>query len=258
MILSYLKYWLKASYKGGHGVHSPFMYHFVTLILEEKYDYFAFRKIDLVRKKLLLNKTEIEITDFGAGSRIFKGNKRKISDLAKYSAISKKHGELLFRMVNYYKPKTVLELGTSLGLGTMYLASPNSKTKLITIEGCKEIGKLAQHNFNQHNFTTIELVIEPFESALTKVLAANNLIDFVFIDGNHSGVATLNYFKMLLPILSENAIIVFDDINWSNSMQQAWKTICHLEKVRVSVDIFRFGIVFFNKNLSKQHYIIRF
>ena len=79
------------------------------------------------RNSLLENKNTIEVTDFGAGSKVFKSNTRQISQIAKTAGISPKRAELLFRITNYFQPETILEIGTSLGLATSALALGNPK-----------------------------------------------------------------------------------------------------------------------------------
>ena len=145
--LKYIKYKLFAKHKKGFGIHSPFLYRFVSEVLYGERCFYAYDDIAELRYDLLDSKDEIKVKDFGSGSRVMKSDRRKIKDIAKYSAISEKYGEMLFRTVEYYKPKTILELGTSLGIGTLYSALPDRGATVYTIEGCPETAKIAAQNF---------------------------------------------------------------------------------------------------------------
>ena len=190
-IINYLKYYTTA--KNAHGVHSPFVYKFITELLENSDDgYYQFKELDEVRMELRKNQAIIEITDFGAGSKIFKDNKRKISDIAKHGISKKKYSELYFKLVNFTNAQFILELGTSLGLNTLYLAKANSKATVYTIEGCAELAKFAGDLFAKQNAKNIFLVNETFEKALPTRLKEIPQLDFLYVDGNHNYQSTLN------------------------------------------------------------------
>ena len=172
---AYIKYILES--KNEYAVHSPFVYDYITKGLMNKGS-MDLNNIELFRKALLKNHKQIEITDFGAGSKVFKGNKRIVSKLASKAGISRKRGELLFRTVNYFKPKTILEIGTSLGISSAYMASAFQESKVFTLEGCPVIAGIAKNNFSGFNFNNIELVVGEFEKTLPLILK-NKKIDLV-------------------------------------------------------------------------------
>ncbi len=221
-------------------------------------NYYALDDIADLRFDLLDCTKEIEVQDFGAGSKVMKSNTRKIKDIAKHSAINEKYGEMLFRLIEYFKPNNILELGTSLGLGTLYLAMPNSKAKIYTIEGCKETAKQASKNFTELNVNNISQIIGNIDIELPKLLDSINKLDFVYFDGNHQKQATMNYFNLCLEKAHNNTIFYFDDIHWSKGMQSAWEEIKKNEKVTLTIDLFFSGIVFLKKELSKENFIIKF
>jgi len=256
-LFRYLKYRRKAKYAGSFGVHSPFLYNLINAVIENKYLYYAMDDIWELRQELLADKTYIEVTDLGAGSRILKSNRRRLCDIVKNSAIDEKFGEMLFRFIVYFDPKTIIEIGTSLGIGTLYMALPNSKTVIHTIEGCPQTAETAKANFDLLEAENIVQHIGNFDDKLPEILEKIEKIDFVFFDGNHTKQATLNYFEMCLPKVKNNTVFIFDDINWSSDMNKAWKTVIQNPKITMSIDIFRCGIVFFNKDLSKQNFIVK-
>ena len=119
-LFQYFSYRLKA--KNEHSLHSPFLFDFYTEVIKLKKQYYAFEDIENVRTDLLKSKDKITITDFGAGSKAINSNLRAVSAIAKHSLSSRKTSELLFRMVDYFQPTTIFELGTCLGINTSYLA----------------------------------------------------------------------------------------------------------------------------------------
>ncbi len=254
----HLKYLFLAKHRGGHGVHSPFVFEFICDILEIEFPFYAYFDIDDLRFELENSKKILKVLDYGAGSKRMNSNNRKLSSITKYSSTNAKYGELLFRIVNHYKPKNILEFGTSIGLGTLYLAMPNSKANVSTIEGCPETSKIAIENFKKLKVSNIRLYENKIDEVIKSILNKKTILDFVFFDGNHTKEATINYFEQCLNNINNNSIFVFDDIYWSKEMTEAWNVIKTNKKVRVSIDLFQFGIVFFRKDLSEQHFIIRY
>jgi predicted O-methyltransferase YrrM len=252
-IKSYLNFLLKSSNQ--HGVHSPFVYDLVTTCFYDKKEYSEYQKIKAFRNELLQNSDAIEITDFGTGSRVFKSNTRKISSIAKNAGIPFKRQKLLFRITNYFKSKTVLELGTSLGLGTASMAFANDSTKITTVEGCKNTARVAEAVFNKYHLSTIQLQNATFEDFFKP--KSSEKYDVVFIDGNHNKEDTVSYFHILLDKINNDSLLIFDNIYWSKEMTEAWNQIKEHPKVTVSIDTFYWGFVFFRKEQEKQHFAIR-
>ncbi|NQY67082.1 MAG: class I SAM-dependent methyltransferase [Flavobacteriales bacterium] len=256
MILKYLKYLFRA--KDEHGIHSPFLFNFYLDVVKDQTPFYAFKQIEKLRNELLSSNKTIEVLDLGAGMKTGNGHTHSIKKIAKSSSISPKYGQLLFRLVNYIKPKTILELGTSLGISTLYMSIPSSTTKVITMEGSPEKIKVAKGNFDKLNARNIETVEGNFNDTLSKVLAENPLIDLAFIDGNHRKEPTLKYFEQIAANTNEDSVIIFDDIHWSDEMEEAWNIIIAKQEVKLSLDLFYFGIIFFKKELSKENYVLRF
>jgi len=255
----YFKYRITASNGKGHGMHSPFVFEFITKILNDKAVYPAYEKVEGLRNQLLNDNTVLEVEDFGAGSLIDKKNKRSISSITKNAAKPKKFGQLLFRIVKHYQPKTILELGTSLGITTSYLSVAKTDGRLITMEGSKEIADKAKQNFKTIELKNVELIEGNFDYTLSSVVSGLSSVDFAFIDGNHRQEPTERYFNKLLAKTNNDSILVFDDIHWSSEMEAAWETIKDHEDVRCSIDLFFIGIILFRKEFKeKQQFTIRF
>ena len=257
-ILKFVKYKLTAKHKHGHGIHSPFVYTLLREAIEGKKESDKFSEIEAIRKTLLRNSEIIEVEDLGAGSKVSKTNKRKVSTIAKNALTKKKYARLLFRLVKYFKPKTILEFGTSLGTTTMYLACADENANIISMEGSEKIAELAQKNFSKLNLNNISVKTGNFDKILPEILEGSKSLDFVFFDGNHQREPTLRYFEACLPKKNNNSVFIFDDIHWSGGMESAWEEIKKHKEIAVTIDLFFFGLVFFRKEMSKQNYVIKF
>ena len=255
----FIQYFLTASNGKGHGIHSPFVYNFIEKILTDKKEYICYSTIEAQRKILLQDETVIEVEDFGAGSTVIKTNKRVVKKIAASSLKSKKFAQLLYRIVQYYQPKTIVELGTSLGITSSYLAAGSTITKLFTFEGSANIAAKATQIFTNLEYTNLTLVEGDFAKTLPPLLSSLQEIDLAFIDGNHKKEPTLNYFHQLLQHSTNSTILIFDDIHWSAEMEAAWKQIKKHAKVTLTIDLFFIGLVFINTDFKeKQHFKIRF
>jgi len=253
-IKSFLIYLCKAKYIHGHGIHSPFAYDLISNRFEEKNPYYVYEIIEGARKQLLERKDSIYVSDFGTGS----SRQRKVADIAKRSLKSKKYAQLLFRLAHQAKPSSIIELGTSLGITTAYLASVNTQTPCYSFEGCPETLAVAKSVLDACDIKHVNLEQGAIDEKLPALLRNLDRVGFVFFDANHTKEATLKYFYWCLEKVSAESVFVFDDIHYSSGMEEAWTEIVKNERVRVSFDLYVLGIVYFNPELQKQHYICLF
>lgn len=256
MIKEYLRHLVTA--KTVRSLHSPFVFELYTNIIRSSATYDEFLAIENIRKSLLNNHQIIAIKDLGAGSRKTSNNERKISKIARHSVSNRKTSQLLFKLIRQFRPNTVVELGTSLGINTLYLAQAHPQAHLVTLEGCPNIAAIAQQNFSKGNCPHIHLAEGNIDYTLPVVLETLPLLDFVFFDANHRYAPTLQYFELCLAQAHEHSIFVFDDIYWSAEMQQAWQEIRQHPEVTLSIDLFRVGLVFFRKDQPVQHFRLQF
>jgi predicted O-methyltransferase YrrM len=259
LLKKYVQYWWNGSDSKGHGVHSPFVFNFIKNLLNDKRNYYCYQNIERLRVHLKKDTTLLTIRDFGAGSRVNSNYQRSVSSIAHSALKPKKYSQLLFRIAQDVKAKTILELGTSLGITTAYLASADPAAKVITMEGAESVAEVAAANFERLGLNNIEIVKGDFTETLPSVLQNFETLDLVFVDGNHRKEPTINYFEQLLPKMKEDSIIVFDDVHWSEEMETAWEHIKAHPSVTLSIDLFFIGVIFFRKEqLHKQHFSIRF
>lgn len=259
LVKKYLGYYIKAQNGKGHGIHSPFVFDFIIHVLNDKKKYECYSKIEWQRKQLLNNNNQIEVEDLGAGSAVIPYQKRKIKDIAHSSLKRKKYAQLLFRIVKYYRSKKIVELGTSFGITTSYLASANPFSKIFTFEGSASIAKIALNHFEVSGLKNIELIEGDFEQTLSLANHKTDNTDLLFIDGNHRKTATLNYFNFFLKKSTPQSIFILDDIHWSKEMEEAWEMVKQHDSVTLTIDLFFIGLVFFSSDFKvKQHFTIRF
>ena len=252
---SYIKHQLKA--KDEHSLHSPFVFEFYNTCLKNKSAFYFFNTIENYRQKLLSSTAKIDLKDLGAGSNINKSNTRKISDIAKHSLKQPFLAQQLFRIIHYLKPFNMIELGTSLGITTSYLASPYPSSNVYTLEGCPNTLSVAKQTFKNLSLKNIKTIEGDISNTLPRLIEELPSIDFVFFDGNHQYDATIEYFEQCKARANENTCFIFDDIYWSKDMSRAWSKIQSDEAVKISIDTFYFGICFFRTNQPKQHFILK-
>ena len=238
-------------------MHSPFVFNLITKCFYDRKSKPEYSILKNYRNLLLENKNQIEVTDFGAGSKVFKSNTREISKIAKTAGISRKRAKLLFRVVNYFQPESILEIGTSLGLATSALALGNPNAKIVTLEGCPETANQCQLQLQKFNINSVKSIVTEFSTYFKTINHQAEAINLIYFDGNHSKKATLNYFELLLPTITNDSVWIFDDIHWSTEMEEAWENIKKHPKVKVTIDTFQWGFVFFRKEQEKEHFIIR-
>lgn len=252
----FLLYLLQA--KSKYYIHSPFVFSFINEVLNDQRSFYCYKEIEDCRKTLESDDSKIDVDDFGAGSFFEKKNIRSISFIAKTSSAPKKYSQLLFRLIQFYKCKNILELGTSLGITTLYLSAVSHDEKIYSIEGSNSIAAEAEKNFRLLKRNNIQLIKGRFEEQLRPTLTKMNHVDLLYIDGNHRLNPTLEYFNSALPFLNENSMVVIDDIYWSHEMKQAWNKIKNHPSVTLSIDLFRMGIIFFNRDRHKEHFRLYF
>lgn len=254
LILNYFKFLIQSTNQ--HGVHSPFVFKLVTECFYKNIHLKNWKQFFKIKKDAFKDKRSIIVKDFGAGSKVFKNNNRKVSKIAKVAGISNKKAKLILKLIDYFKPNRILEIGTSIGLGTSAFAIPNLKAAIITLEGCQETAAIADEQFKKNDLNNIKVIIGDFKDTLPKVTTKQNF-DCIFFDGNHTKEATLHYFENCLQSRNNNSFWIFDDIYWNYGMQQAWQIIKNHPEVTVTIDIFHVGIVFFRKEQAKEHFKIR-
>lgn len=260
MVFNFISDYLKHRFtsKSRHGTHSPFVYKLTDEVIYDFKSKIEYKSIEAQRKKLFNDDSLVTVTDLGAGSHLNKNRTKKVSQIAKNALKNPALAQLIYRLAKDTSPKSIIELGTCLGITTAYLSKACPGAEVITIEGCPETAKVAQNNFKELDLGNVELQVGNFDVLLPEVIAKAEKLDFVYIDGNHRKEATLNYFNWCLPKIHENSLLIFDDIYWSKGMKEAWQEIKNHPEVVVTIDLFWIGLVYFRKGQAKEHFKIKF
>jgi predicted O-methyltransferase YrrM len=260
MVLTFIYDYLKhrLSSKTRHGTHSPFVYRLADEVIYDFSNKSDYNNIEDQRKKLLNDESQIQVTDLGAGSHLNKNRTKSVKQIAKNALKSPRLAQLIYRLAKDNHPDQILELGTCLGLTTAYLAKAVPTAQVISIEGCPQTAAVAAQNFKDLQLKNVELQVGNFDTILPGLTESKAKLDFVYIDGNHRKEATLNYFRLCLPKVHENSVLIFDDIYWSKGMKEAWAEIKQHPDVRITIDLFWIGLVFFRSGQAKEHFKLRY
>lgn len=255
----YLWYYLSASNGKGHGTHSPFVFDFIEKVLNDRSRHAAYSDIEKLRSRLLHDRTLLDTQDLGAGSAWTDSWRRRVTDITRQAAKPARLGQLLFRAARHYLPRTVLELGTSLGVSTAYLAAGAPGSAVWSIEGSGSVAAMAAMNLRALELENAEIVTGNFDVVLNPLLDKIGPVDMAFVDGNHRCEPTLRYFDTLMRHSRRPAMLIFDDIHWSEEMEQAWAAIREDPRVYLTIDLFFTGFVFLRDEFKvKQNFKVRF
>ena len=300
-IKSWIKHQLTARNTGGHGIHSPYLFEWVRLVMADKNSYYAWGKIEECRERMLADKREVAFVDYGSGKRtrslendanvgsLALRDKRRVCDIAKGSLARKKYAQMLARLVNWLghplqtfpleaphnasaversarggngdgqlavgNGLTIVELGTSLGITTAYMAAVDSRNKVVTYEGCPAVAEIAKENWKILGIKNIECRVGEID--VEKLDAELEQVDVAFLDANHTYASTRAYINILLKKMHAKSVLVVDDIHYSAEMERAWQEICADERVTSTMDLYQMGLVFFDKHYWKRHYVMK-
>jgi predicted O-methyltransferase YrrM len=249
---TYFQYWLEAV--EAYSLHSPFFYDFYKNIIKVSPLYID--QIESCRAELLSQHQSINITAIGATS-VLDTPRPSVSSIARTSLSTRKFSSLYLRINNFINAKVIVELGTSLGVNTMYLAQ-KPDARVYTFEGNEEVASIAIKLFKERNMDNIQVIQGNIDHTLRPTLDKLDKVDFAFIDANHRLVPTLSYFNTILGKVHTKSVVVIDDIHYSAEMQQAWNAIRKDPLVYGSMDLYRCGILFFDPSLNKQDVILQF
>lgn len=286
---SWLRHQLTAWNTGGEGVHSPYLFEWVRMVMMDKNAYYIWGEIERCREKMLRDERELEFVDYGSAikSRSLENGSeaayslefrdvRRVCDIARRSLAKRKYAQMLSRLVNWLgsplltspsrggigdetledrKGLTIIELGTSLGVTTAYMAAMDSRNRVVTFEGCEAVANMAKENWKALNINNIECRVGEID--VEELVGDIEHLDVAFIDANHTYEGTCEYFDVLAGKVREKSVIVVDDIHYSEEMEKAWKAICADERVTSTIDLYQMGLVFFDKHYWKRHYTMR-
>lgn len=244
--------------KRWNAFHSPYLFSLFQYACDEKVTFSLFKQIELYRNTFLSSAKQVTRTDKGAGSKRTTSNQLPLQKIARSSLSNPFQCRFMSRLVQYSRARTVVELGTSLGISTAYLAAGMSEGNVYSVEGDPILSNHAQQMLKELNLPHIHLINDTFENFITSLPDEISGIDILFIDGDHRKDRLLKYYNGLLPKLHAGSIVIVDDIHWSPDMEEGWKEISAQKEISQSVDCFYFGLLFFDQIfLAKEHHKVR-
>ncbi len=255
---------LTARNSKGEGIHSPYLFEWVRMVLYDNHPYYRFAPIEQRRQAMLYAPKVIDYIDYGTGGQHGARRQRLVSDIARTSLEPAAWGQTLFRLTNWLGHQVreqgraglhIVELGTSLGITTAYLAGVDTHDRVTTFEGCPDLADLAQRNWDKLGLHNICCVVGNIDDTLAVHLS--DPIDLAFIDANHTCEATLRYYECIMPHLLPKSVVVIDDIHYSPSMARAWRMLCQREEVTTAMDFGRAGMLFFDPCYLHRLYKLR-
>lgn len=253
----YIRYFFQSRHRRGHGIHSPFVYEMINNILRKGIPSEAEDIVTDIRREMSESEKTIMVNDHGAGPAYTCSSLRRVPDIARHSSIKRRYGRILFNFASRYNGENILELGTSVGISTMYISLGAPCSKIISIEGCENLAGIAKENFSLSGINNVDIITGLFDECLEGILK-EFIPSMVFIDGNHRKEPTMRYFNTIKELIGPDSVIILDDINHSHEMREAWNEIKRDSQVSVSIDIFQMGFVFFRKGIVKQDFLIKY
>lgn len=260
---SWVRFHLTAWNTGGEGVHSPYLFEWVRLVMSDKHSYYRWVEIEACRAALLRDESLLFFVDYGSG-RSIGSSQRRVCDIARCSLSRRRYAQMLYRLVNWLGSQrrvgedaglVIVELGTSLGVTTAYLAAVDSGNTVVTYEGCESVAALARDNWNRLGLRNIECRVGEID--VNSLARDFDSVDVAFIDANHTYAGTRDYFNVLASKVHEKSVIVVDDIHHSAEMERVWSEICSDDRVTSTMDVFQMGLVFFDSHYWHKNYKMR-
>ena len=250
-VWKYIGHFLFAKRKG-HDVHSPFIFELCEEVFYNQHSFYDFEKLKRIRSELSKSDVVLKVEDLGAGSKKFRSAGRKVSDIIKFGISTGKQAELIYRLVNFLRPVNCIEMGTSIGLTTMYMCLANTENRVYTLEGSVALGEFASALWKRNKIDNCKMIKGNFDDTLPELLNEIKELGLVYIDGNHTYSATKRYFDEFAKRSNNNTVVILDDIYWSEEMTKAWEEIKSNPKVTCTLDLFDLGIVFFRKEFKEK------
>ncbi|MFM7327954.1 MAG: O-methyltransferase [Bacteroidota bacterium] len=244
--LQWVRHWLLSV--GPYSIHSPLLYRFVNEALFK-----ADNRMEVVaedfRNQFIRNQRPISSFDSGSGASV--KSARTLADVVKHEVAGQRLASIFRRIIEFQQASRVLEVGTSVGITTLWL-SANPAVEVVTLEANPDLVEIAQEAFKNAGRNNIRLIPGNADETLSSLLNQGWVPDVAIMDANHRFGPTMNYFRHLAEAMNDNGIIILDDIHYSREMTEAWREVCAAPRVTLALDCFRFGIVFFDRNLTKE------
>jgi len=257
-ILKYTEHLFHWRYRWGRHIHSPYLFEFIHEVVFNASKHEVPAEIRIVHRALRKDRNLIPAGTLGAKSAVDNSENRTVGSFVRSSSVSEKYGAVLYRITRWFKPETIVELGTGLGVSAMYLATGSPQTQLHTIEGSHSRADFSHKLIKRCGLKEVKVHRGELEKKLEELIPDLKERFVAFVDGNHYHEPTVRYVRSLVDLAGDEALIVVDDIYWSKEMQLAWKEVISWPEVKVSIDLFHMGILLLRRDLQKARLKIKF
>jgi predicted O-methyltransferase YrrM len=236
-----------------HSIQAPFAYQFLEKLKQAIRSSKPFADVEHERESLASELSLVKGDDFGAGSKL---KESTISNIVRFGISSTRTCIFLHQLANVSNAGICIELGTSLGIATAYLARSSSMKKVYSLEGNKVLAGEAQDLLHRLDIKNVEIIEGNIDSELPILIGNVDAIDLAIIDANHTREALIRYYQLLESKMHDHSILFVDDIRWSRDMYAGWLDLSQRVEVSLSMEFLDFGLLFFEKGIQKQHYIL--
>ncbi len=257
-IYKYLEHLFHRRYRKGRGIHSPYLFTLVHDVIFNAQGIDIPNEIREIHLRLRKDRTRIGAGTLGTKTPVDRSGERTVGSFVRGSSVSPRYGELLFRIAQWFKPDMILELGTGLGVSTLYLASGAPDVPVHSLEGSVERAAFAAQLVCRCHLEQVSIHWGDLDKKLEEVLPLVEGRFVAFLDANHRYEPTIRYVRSILERAGDEAVIVMDDIYWSKGMQAAWKEVVSWPEIRVSIDLFHMGILLLRNDLNKARVKIKY
>lgn len=207
-------------------------------------------QVEAERQRLLADDGEFELLAPGRGRdglqpQNLRRLQKTVSDVTGRISSSPRRARLLYTLLAEFQPEVALEMGTGVGISTGYQAAAvadNGYGRLVCLEGAPGLAAIASGVVDRMGLAEqVDIRVGWFDRTLPAVLELP--IGYAYVDGHHEEEPTLRYHELLVRHARAGAVLVYDDIRWSDGMLRAWEVIADDERVALSVDLRWRGVV---------------
>ncbi len=207
-------------HSAGFGVHSPFAFDLIKDTIHTPHSFY-----------------------------IYDDNRLKIKNAGLEELADIKYAKLLFRLINRFNAKDILEIGSGFGINTLYISAHSKNTTICSVEKDDKKNEVAQKLLKK-NSTNIT-----FTNELTIDTKAFDTIIWDLEEYPDNWEETI---KIISKNIRIEGFVVINQIDKNKHNKRVWNNLCTIEMLTMSFDLGSIGVGFFKSSLPKLNYEISF
>ncbi|MCX6237045.1 MAG: hypothetical protein NTY07_05705 [Bacteroidia bacterium] len=248
--ISRLIYLKRARHRRGHGIHSPFLFHLITAVIEDRHRLPEYKILKGLKNNVLNLLDDFRKPLLTEVYPQFKLSSSKSGKLYKKVELPIRYGKIVFRLIRYFKPSSIINYGPTFGVNLALMAMANNDSivyQLINNSACEV---LCKELLKDSAFSNIQFLPE------NSVPEVNP--EFIMINFSDNPDMSRSVVQKYLRLHGDDDVLIIRGIHESQEMETIWLEMIASESVRVSLDLFEIGIALFRKELQKENFIHRF